>query len=262
MEVPPNTTCYKLRLHGITIQYDRGEAVAQATDVGLRLRSLQHSDIVGISLLNYAIGPGQTAISIAPDFTAPPPPPEAVAGGDNSGNFVFNRFDQVEISKARVGFEYFGQAEYRSPATRFVSKGHGYTHDGHYTDVPVLPCNLVAFGAIGQDTANISISHGAVSHFAWVASSGRSFSFGECVTTPAAALGGLNRGGQSYVAEVFQKAQAIISNNVYRSVTIRHVTSGGTGVLARRWADTERWYVAIFRAAECGPAWRVLALHL
>lgn len=59
LEVAPNTTCYKLRLHGITIRYDRGTTEAQATDVGLLLRGLQHSNIVGLSLLNYAVGPGR-----------------------------------------------------------------------------------------------------------------------------------------------------------------------------------------------------------
>jgi hypothetical protein len=171
-------------------------------------------------------------------------------GSDNNGNFVFNLFDQVEISKARVGFEYYGQAASKdAPTTRIVSKGQGYLHDGHYTAVPVVPCNSTG-ATVAQGMANISVRNGSVSRFAWLAGrshSFSSFSFGECVTSPAAALGGVHsaeEGGRSYVAEVFPRAQAVISNNVYRSVTMRHVVLGGAGIMARRWADTERWCAA------------------
>ena len=107
--------------------------------------------------------------------------------------------------------------------------------------MPVRACNASRVQALagGAELANISIRGGAVARFA-LASDGGSFTFGECVTSPDAALGGLGPGGARYAAEVFPAGQAVVSNNVWRSVTVRRATAHG--VLAEQWADTERWY--------------------
>lgn len=238
LEVPPNTTCSHLTLQGIRLEYNATKSATDSQDVAIVLRGLQHSVISDLTLRNYG---GQVGIAVRPEFTAPT--------AEGNGNFIFNRIEGVDIDVARIGVEYTGLCNTTDPRTLFVDKGAGYLHDGTYHNVPVVPCTNScstatatvpgSLGSVGVEFADITVGHGAVTRFEWT-SAGTTLSYGECVTSPAASLGELGPGGHSYCARVFQRPLSVISNNVWRGVTIRSARE--FGVLAVQWADTERWY--------------------
>lgn len=233
LEVDANITCYRVRLQGLTLRYNRSGEEGNAADIGILLRGLQHSQMTDLTLLSYR---NQIGISVEPDFAVNLSAPREE--GDSNGNFIFNVFDRIEMDTVRIGVQYLGQASVSNPKIIFSDHGEGYLHDGDYPNTTVIPCSNVTSAA--AEFAGLKISHGSISHFDGWLSSGDNLYYGECVTSPAAELGGLAAGGRSFKAFVYQKPQAVISNNVWRAVTIRYASE--FGVRAHRWADTERWY--------------------
>lgn len=243
LEVDANITCYRVRLQGLTLRYNRSAEEGNAADIGMLFRGLQHSHMTDLTLLNYG---KQIGISVEPDFSVDLSASRDEGDsngnsrdeGDSNGNFIFNVFDRIEMDEVRIGVQYLGQASASNPNILFVDHGEGYLHDGNYPNTSVVPCSNLTSAAV--EFAGLKIAHGSVSHFDGWLSSGESMYYGECVTSPSAELGGIAANGRSFRAVVFEKPQAVISNNAWRGVTIRYASE--FGVRAHRWADTERWY--------------------